>query len=131
MLHLRLCKGLSYSGVVSATKDAPDVFVEDEAAALAAVSTGYFKIMEDASFTIPPAAPSGPVTTLDAMTVLQLRLYADANGIDLTGATRKDEILSRIADAQKKNMNDSDSEDNDPSGQFTGGEDGQDESGAE
>ena len=30
MYHIRLCKGLSYCGVVSATRKEPDVFVEDK-----------------------------------------------------------------------------------------------------
>lgn len=119
MLHLRLCKALSYSGVVSATKAAPDVFVEDEATALAAVSTGYFKLVEGEAVTPPPAAPTGTITKLDAMTVPELKEYAKANNIDLTGASKKEEILARIEEASGT--------DEDPASQFTGG--GEDENG--
>lgn len=44
MYHLRLIKALSYSGIVEATKQKPDVFVEDKATALSAVATGYFQL---------------------------------------------------------------------------------------
>lgn len=47
MYHLRLCKALSYTGVVSATKQQPDVFVEDKATADKAVATGYFQLVND------------------------------------------------------------------------------------
>jgi hypothetical protein len=43
--HLKLQKGLSYCGVVSATKQKPDVFTEDGAVADAAVATGYFVLV--------------------------------------------------------------------------------------
>ncbi len=46
MYHLRLIKARSYCGAVEATRQNPDVFVEDEAIALSAVSSGYFKLVE-------------------------------------------------------------------------------------
>ncbi len=45
MYHLRLIKARSYCGAVEATKQNPDVFVEDEAVALSAVASGYFKLI--------------------------------------------------------------------------------------
>lgn len=99
MIHLKLCKALSYSGIVSATKSAPDVFVEDEKTALAAVSTGYFKIVEGDTST-PPKVPTGTITKLDTMSVAQLKEYAKENGIDLNGATRKEDILTAIEEAE-------------------------------
>lgn len=44
MYHLRLIKALSYSGIVEAIKQKPDVFVEDKATADKAVATGYFQL---------------------------------------------------------------------------------------
>ena len=44
MYHLRLIKALSYSGIVEATKQRPDVFVKDKATADKAVVTGYFQL---------------------------------------------------------------------------------------
>ena len=48
MYHLKLVKALSFTGIVTATKKNPDVFVEDKATADAAVATGYFKLIEEA-----------------------------------------------------------------------------------
>lgn len=117
MIHLKLCKALSYSGIVSATKAAPDVFVEDEKTALAAVSTGYFKIVEGDTPTPPPQVPTGTITKLDTMSVAQLKDYAKNNGIDLNGATRKEEILAAIEKVEA---------DEDPAASFVGGDDGDD-----
>ena len=39
MYHLRLIKGLSYCGLVEASKIQPDVFVEDKAVADAALAS--------------------------------------------------------------------------------------------
>ena len=99
MYHLRLCKGLSYSGVVSATKQAPDVFVEDEKTALAAVNTGYFKLVEGGDIVPPPVIPTGTITPLDVMTVQQLKEYSKEKNIDLAGASTKPEILDCIEKA--------------------------------
>lgn len=46
MFKLKLIKGLSYNGIVSATAKNPYITVDDEKIALAAVDTGYFKIVE-------------------------------------------------------------------------------------
>ena len=43
--HLKLVKALSYYGPVKATREHPDVFVEDEAIAQAAVASGYFRMV--------------------------------------------------------------------------------------
>jgi len=47
MYHLRLNKGLSYSGVVSASKREPDVFVADASTVDHALDTGYFVLIEE------------------------------------------------------------------------------------
>ena len=41
--HLKLVKALSYYGLVEATREHPDVYVEDEATAKAALASGYFR----------------------------------------------------------------------------------------
>ena len=38
MFHLRLCKGLSYMGIVRATKAEPDIYVPEEEKAKALVN---------------------------------------------------------------------------------------------
>lgn len=45
MYHLKLMKALSFTGIVTATKENPDVYVEDKAIADRAVATGYFKLV--------------------------------------------------------------------------------------
>lgn len=116
--HLRLCKSLSYKGVVSATKKQPDVFVEDKATAEAAVATGYFNLVEDdPEQTAQPAAAqtgtekigycpeaieekSEPAVDLEALskkTKADLTAYADANGIDVSKCNTKAEILEEIS----------------------------------
>ena len=63
--HLRLSRGLSYDGIVSATKARPDVFVEDKAAAEQAVATGYFTLVSGpAKAQSPDPEPSAPARNL-------------------------------------------------------------------
>lgn len=119
MIKLKLKKALSYTGIVSATKEKPYVTVEDEATANAAVASGFFEIVElNAAEEKPTGPATGAITKLDAMSIKQLKEYAKANDIDITGASKKEEILGRIEVAQAK----PDGED-DPSGQFVGGSD--------
>lgn len=106
MIKLKLKKGLSYCGVVSATKEHPYVDVENEAAAKLAVASGYFEVVSSGTNAPNSEPATGAVTKLDVMTVAQLRDYAKENGIDLAGATKKEEILSVIENA----LNSDDSE---------------------
>ena len=46
MYHLKLVKGLSYFGVVAATRKNPDVYVKDKATADRALATGYFRLVD-------------------------------------------------------------------------------------
>ena len=43
MYHIRLIKGMSYSGAVTATRRHPDVFTENEAEYTSAMKSGYFE----------------------------------------------------------------------------------------
>lgn len=45
--HLRLSKGLSYCGVLSATKQRPDAYTDSKAVADQAVASGYFTLVEE------------------------------------------------------------------------------------
>lgn len=103
MFHLKLCKGLSYSGIVSATKENPDVFVEEERTALAAVSTGYFRLLEVSALEEEDSQQTltGPVTVLDVKTLAELKEYAKENGIELSGATKKEDVLAAIIQAER------------------------------
>lgn len=93
--HLKLAKGLSYCGVVKATKQQPDVFVEDKATADAAVATGYFKLIEGEEAPEPPKDPE-PGKTLDEMTVTELETYAAYHNVSLKGVRGKENIIAKL-----------------------------------
>lgn len=105
MRHLRLKKGLSYTGPsVQATKARPDVFLEDDAAADAAVATGYFEEVAGAGIVLPPGAPTGTVEAIDTMSATRLRSYAKKKGLTLTwpSGTPADTIREDIRAALKE-----------------------------
>ena len=95
MYHLKLVKALSFTGIVTATKKNPDVFVEDKATADAAVATGYFKLVEGEAAPEPPKDPE-PGKTLDEMTVPELETFAAYNGISLKGISKKADIIAKL-----------------------------------
>lgn len=85
MRHLRLIKGLSYTGPgVQATKAKPDVFLEDDAAADAAIATGYFEEVAGNGILLPSPAPTGAIEAIDTMGATKLRAYAKKKGLSLT-----------------------------------------------
>ena len=105
MYHLRLYKGRSYCGVVSATKEKPDVFVEDKAIADAAVATGYFKLIEEAEEPTEGGedkepgeggVDKEPGKKLEEMTVPELETFAAYNGISLKGISKKADIIAKL-----------------------------------
>ena len=103
MYHLRLIKALSYSGVVEATKQEPDVFVEDEATAEAAVVSGYFVLVEgEEDGEKAPEQGGGdsepPKKTLEEMTVPELETFATYKGVSLKGINKKADIIAKLKD---------------------------------
>lgn len=96
MYHLRLLKALSYTGVVSATKAHPDVFVEDKATADAAVATGYFKLLEDDEEIPAATEEKEPGKTLEEMTVPELESYAAYHNVSLKGISKKADIIAKL-----------------------------------
>lgn len=105
MRHLRLKKGLSYTGPgIQATKAQPDVFLEDDAAADAAIATGYFMEVAGADVVLPPPAPTGTIEAIDTMGAVKLRAYAKKNGLTLTwpAGTPADTIREDIRAALKE-----------------------------
>ena len=100
MYHLRLCKALSYTGVVSATKEEPDVFTEDKTTAEKAVASGYFVLVdtEDEKDTAEPQEENEvDYEGLSNMTKAELTAYAKENGISLEGCNTKAEMLETIS----------------------------------
>ena len=90
MFTLKLIKARSYNGKICATRANPIVEVEDEAIAEEAVATGYFTLVS--------ADEDHSDASIDwnEMTITELEEYAEKNGIDLTGAKRKAEIIAAI-----------------------------------
>ena len=100
MYHLKLVKALSFTGIVTATKKNPDVFVEDKATADAAVATGYFKLIEEAEEPTEGGEDKEPgeggVDKEPGMTVPELETFAAYNGISLKGISKKADIIAKL-----------------------------------
>jgi hypothetical protein len=116
MYHLKLVKALSFTGIVTATKKNPDVFVEDKATAAAAVATGYFKLLggtenPDEGREEPPensgednegdnskedGGDKEPGKKLEEMTVPELETFAAYKGISLKGISKKADIIAKL-----------------------------------
>lgn len=123
MFHLRLCKGLSYMGIVRATKTEPDVYIpeEEKAKAKALVASGYFEMVTSEAEKIQPLTGdtekaesdmnmfeeetedetrSDPeLMELQKKNKAELIEYAGQNGIDITGCKTKDDIYQKIVEA--------------------------------
>lgn len=98
--HLKLIKALSYCGVVTATRQHPDVIVEDKATADAAVATGYFKLLsaEESPEENPPEKDkeNEPGKKLEEMTVPELETYAAYKDVSLKGISKKADIIEKL-----------------------------------
>lgn len=97
MYHLRLCKALSYTGVVSATRKEPDVFTEDKAIADKALASGYFRLVEDDGRQTATVKGHLSKEQLEGMRVSDLKKLAEDMGIDTSGIEKKVELVEAIA----------------------------------
>jgi len=88
MYHIRLCKALSYSGIVSATREKPDVFTDDKATAEQALASGYFELVS--------GVPAYGGKTLDEMNVAELETFATYKGVSLKGVKKRTEIIAKL-----------------------------------
>lgn len=105
MYHLKLIKALSYSGIVEATKQKPDVFVDDKAVADKAVATGYFKLVEEIE-----ESKNGEECVLQtgyldeadllAMKLDDLKRLAVNMGIDTKGFRSKADYAKAVAEVE-------------------------------
>lgn len=105
MYHIRLSKALSYTGIVHATAQKPDVYIEDEATYDAAMATGFFTLVsagpqeltvEAAEGTALPPIPEYGGKTLIEMNVSELETFATYKGIILKGISRKADIIKKL-----------------------------------
>ncbi len=104
MYHLKLCRGLSYcnaSGTVKATRNKPDIYIEDKATADAAVASGFFSLIREVD--APTFPPAGEIVghldreQLESMTVPDLKKLSGDMGVDIKGLKDKAAIIEAIA----------------------------------
>lgn len=96
--HLKLKKALSYTGIVEATAQRPDVYTDDKATAEAAVATGYFTLVGGTAQPEQTVAtePEYGGKTLEEMTVSELETYAAYNNVSLKGISKKADIIAKL-----------------------------------
>lgn len=99
MYHLKLVKGLSYCGIVRATKEKPDVFVNDKAIADKVVATGYFVLAEG------EAAYEGAEEKAEDLKDMEyngLKKLAADLGIDTKVVKKKADLIAAIEAAREE-----------------------------
>jgi len=113
MVRIKLVKGLSYSGIVTATKKNPFV-TTDEETAKEAVATGYFTIEEvieeypektgedQEEDQAPPTSDDKVQKPIEKMTKPELEAYAKANGIDISSCTNNEQRIALIKEVEEK-----------------------------
>lgn len=95
MYHVKLIKALSYTGIINATQEKPDVFVEDKAIADKAIATGYFALIGEVEQPA-PVAPRSDSIKLEDMKIDDLRKLAESKGIDTAGFKKKSDYVEAI-----------------------------------
>lgn len=116
--HLRLKNAMSYTGVVNATREEPDVFTADEAIKAAALRSGYFDLVDvlaeqdtaaPADADTIPLTPAGEQTddgstpaTLDraylkSLSFAELKRLANDMDVPVTKTTKKAELIDTLA----------------------------------
>jgi len=109
MVHLKLIQGRSYTtldGAISATRQKPDVYVKDEAAAREAVASGFFVEVAEESGSAAESAEAPEETpvveaeqegkTLDEMNKSELETFATYRDVDIKGCKTKAEIIEKL-----------------------------------
>lgn len=116
--HLRLKNAMSYTGVVNATREEPDVFTADEAIKAAALRSGYFDLVDvlaeqdtaaPADADTIPLTPAGEqaddgstLATLDRaylenLSFAELKRLANDMDVPVTKTTKKAELIDTLA----------------------------------
>lgn len=116
--HLRLKNAMSYTGVVNATREEPDVFTADEAIKAAALRSGYFDLVDvlaeqdtaaPADADTIPLTPAGeqaddgstPATLdrsyLESLSFAELKRLANDMDVPVTKTTKKAELIDTLA----------------------------------
>ena len=94
--HLRLVKALSYTGIVKASKQNPDVFTDDKSVADKVLESGYFSFIESDT-----EQTSGlDRSQLESMKLDDLKHLAADMEIDVSGLKTKSDYVEAIADQE-------------------------------
>ena len=106
MYHLKLLKGLSYNGVVSASQKNPDVYVLDETLANQAVATGYFRLVsgeiERVHLSSEHDVKAGNLDTaqLENLKLEDLKRLAEDMGLDPSAYKKKADLIEAISSVE-------------------------------
>lgn len=107
MAKLKLIQGLSYTGIISATKKNPYVEVDDEATVQAAVATGYFEVVgaseaveeTESETTAEKESLQYGGKTLDEMNKSELETFATYKNVSVKGCKSKQAIITKLEKA--------------------------------
>ncbi len=91
---LKLVKGKSYNGIISASVDKPLVTVNDEAIAKKAIASGYFEKV------FHPVEDDNEAEDLSKLKVAELKKIAGKENVDISNCVKKDEIIAEIKKAR-------------------------------
>ena len=101
MVKIGLIHGMSYrDNRIFATKETPEVVVDDMDVAKHYENTGFFKILGEAG--TDTAEDDVLTKELNSKTVAELKEYASARGIDTAGLSKKADLVQHISSEQKK-----------------------------
>ena len=106
MYHLKLVKGLSYNGVVSASQKNPDVYVLEETLANQAVATGYFKLVSGEIERVQLSSAQDvkfgnlDTTQLENMKLEALKRLAEYMGLDPSAYKKKADLIEAISSVE-------------------------------
>ena len=112
LYHIKLKKAMSYTGIVNATREEPNVYTRDKDIATAAVRSGYFDLIEveedeakDDSVPLIAAGEEAEDSSipahfdqdyLDSLSITDLKKLAGDLGVAVTKGMKKDDLVAAI-----------------------------------
>lgn len=112
LYHIKLKKAMSYTGIVNATREEPNVYTRDKDIATAAVRSGYFDLIEveedeakaDSALLTAAGeeAEDGSIPAhfdkdyLDSLSITDLKKLAGDLGVTVTKGMKKDDLVAAI-----------------------------------
>lgn len=112
LYHIKLKKAMSYTGIVNATREEPNIYTRDKDIATAAVRSGYFDLIDveedeakaDSALLTAAGeeAEEGSIPAhfdkgyLDSLSITDLKKLAGDLGVDVTKGMKKDDLVAAI-----------------------------------